>query len=248
MIDAHIHLDQFRQPLAIAKQAESARIVTVACTFMPSDFALCLPVIRSFKYIRFALGLHPTCADKHEREYGLFQEYVNSTSYIGEIGLDFSSEFEKTKDIQIRSLRVVLEAVRNRPRFITFHSRKAEETLLAMLDEYSIRNAVFHWYTGPVDLISEILARGHYFSVNSAMLYSKAGQHIVSCIPKNQILTETDGPFVEIAGRQARPSNIEQIQMGLATMWNYKAIDVERQIRINFERILNLRCWEESDS
>ena len=241
MIDAHVHLDQFRQPLAIARQAESAKIVTVACTFMPSDFALCLPVIRSFKYIRFALGLHPTCADKHEREYGLFREYVNSTSYIGEVGLDFSSEFEKTKDIQIRSLQVVLEAVRNRPRFITFHSRKAEETLLAMIDEYSISNAVFHWYTGPADLIPEILARGHYFSVNLAMLYSKAGQHIISCIPRNHVLTETDGPFIKIAGRQARPSDMEQVQMGLAAMWNCTASDVERQIRINFERIFSPR-------
>ena len=239
MIDAHVHLDQFKQPLAIAKQAESAKIVTVACTFMPSDFALCLPVIRNFKYIRFALGLHPTCADKHEREYGLFREYVNSTSYIGEVGLDFSSEFEKTKDIQIRSLQVVLEAVRNRPRFITFHSRKAEETLLAMLDEYLIRNAIFHWYTGPVDLISEILARGHYFSVNSAMLNSKAGRDIISSIPQNHILTETDGPFIEVRGRQARPCDIDKVQSGLAKIWNCTVIDVERQVRGNLERILS---------
>ena len=241
MIDVHVHLDQFKQPLAIAKQAESSQIATVACTFLPSDFALCLPVMRSFRYIRFALGLHPSCAEKHEREYHLFREYVNLTSYIGEVGLDFSNEFIKTKDIQVKSLRVVLEAVGQKPHFITLHSRKAEETLLLMLDEYAIKHAVFHWYTGSADLIPKILAKGHYFSVNPAMLSSKTGRDIVSYIPKNQVLTETDGPFVKIVGRQARPCDIDQVQAGLATMWNCTAIDVERQIRINFERILNSR-------
>jgi len=237
MLDAHIHLDQFKKPLAIAKKAESAQIKTIACTFLPSDFALCLPVIRSFKYVRFALGLHPSCAEKHEQEYTLFRKYVNSTSYIGEVGLDFSKEYEKTKDIQLKSLRFVLETVKHRPHFITLHSRKAEEAVLALLAEYSIKHAVFHWYTGSVDLIPEILTRGHYFSVNTAMLSSQAGRNIVACIPQNHVLTETDGPFIKITGRQAQPCDIEQVQSGLAVMWNCTASEVECQIEVNFERI-----------
>ena len=239
MIDVHVHLDQFKQPLVIAKQAESDKIVTVACTFLPSDFALCLPVIRSFRYIRFALGLHPSCAEKHEREYDLFRKYADSTSYIGEVGLDFSDEFVKTKDIQIKSLRTVLEAVRRKPRFITLHSRKAEEVLLGMLDAYEIKGAVFHWYTGPRDLIPIIIAKGHYFSVNPAMLFSKGGRDVVTRLPKNRVLTETDGPFVKVGGKEARPRNIGQVQNRLASMWNCSASDVERQVRINFEEILN---------
>jgi TatD DNase family protein len=238
MIDVHVHLDQFKQPLVIAKQTESAKIVTVSCTFLPSDFALCLSVLRSFNYIRFALGLHPSCAEKHEQEYELFKKYADSTSYIGEVGLDFSDEFVKTKDIQLRSLRIVLEAVRYRPRFITLHSRKAEEVLLEMLDAYEIKGAVFHWYTGPRDLIPAIIAKGHYFSVNMAMLSSKLGRDIIAHIPKNRVLTETDGPFVMIAGRQARPLNIAQVQTNLAQMWNCTANEVESHVRSNFKQII----------
>ena len=238
MLDSHVHLDQFKKPSLVAEQAESAKINTIACTFLPSDFALCMPVLRSFRYVRFALGLHPTCAEKHEQEYSLFAKYVNSTSYIGEVGLDFSKEYVETKDIQLKSLKFVLESVKSRPRFITLHSRKAEETVLSLLAEYSIKHAVFHWYTGSVDLIPKILARGHYFSVNTAMLSSKAGRNIVACIPQNHILTETDGPFVKITGRQAQPHDIEQVQSGLATMWNCTVNEVDCQVRVNFERII----------
>ena len=58
-------------------------------------------------------------------------------------------------------------------------------------------NVIFHWYSGPVDLIPAILAQGYYFSVNEAMCRSRNGQAIVEKIPRNRILTETDAPYNE---------------------------------------------------
>jgi hypothetical protein len=40
MIDVHCHIDQFRNPVKIAKRAEDAGIVTIAVTSLPDHFKL----------------------------------------------------------------------------------------------------------------------------------------------------------------------------------------------------------------
>lgn len=64
-----------------------------------------------------------------------------------------------------------------------------------LLQEYRIKNAIFHWYSGPLSLIEEIINAGYYFSINEAMTTSISGRKIISKIPQNRILTETDAPF-----------------------------------------------------
>ena len=56
---------------------------------------------------------------------------------------------------------------------------------------------IFHWYSGPIDLIPSILAQGYYFSVNEAMCESKNGRAIIEKIPRERVLTETDAPYNE---------------------------------------------------
>lgn len=75
------------------------------------------------------------------------------------------------------------------------HSRKAERELFDLLCEYEMENVVFHWYSGPTELIPEIISKGYYFSVNEAMTVSKNGCSIIEKIPRNRILTETDAPY-----------------------------------------------------
>lgn len=56
---------------------------------------------------------------------------------------------------------------------------------------------IFHWYSGAVGLISDIIEQGYYFSINEAMTLSKNGQAIIEKIPKERILTESDAPYNE---------------------------------------------------
>ena len=94
-------------------------------------------------------------------------------------------------------LREVLTAIRGKNKIVSVHSRRAEKELLNLLCEYEIKNVIFHWYSGPVDIVPSILEKGYYFSVNEAMCLSKNGQSIVNSIPRDRILTETDAPYNE---------------------------------------------------
>src|SRR6267154_3791331 len=98
MLDAHCHLDLYPDPSRTALDAESKGVFVVCVTNLPSAFLAARPHIHQFKKVRLALGLHPLNAELHsDEELSRFGELVDETSFIGEIGLDFSREGYATR-------------------------------------------------------------------------------------------------------------------------------------------------------
>jgi TatD DNase family protein len=48
---------------------------------------------------------------------------------------------------------------------------------------------------------------GLYFSVNPAMVTSQKGRELVDAMPRDRLLTESDGPFVKLGPRPADPTS-----------------------------------------
>lgn len=195
MIDTHCHFDIMSNPEAYIYAKEVVGDIVIGMTNLPSHFCIGEPHLRSFKHVRLALGLHPLLAADKQNELQIFKNNIEKTSYIGEIGLDFSKSGISTKEIQISVLRKILSDLKGKKKIVSVHSRKAERELLDLLCEYDIKNVIFHWYSGPVGLIPSILSCGYYFSINESMTLSKNGQKIIENIPKTRILTETDAPY-----------------------------------------------------
>ena len=196
IIDTHCHFDMIPNPEAYISAREKAGDVVIGMTNLPSHFRMGQPHLNKFKHIRLALGFHPLLAAENKSELAL-RKFLSQTSYIGEIGLDFSRDGISTKDEQISVLRELLAELRGKKKIISVHSRRAEKELLGLLCEYDIKNVIFHWYSGPVDLIPSILKQGFYFSVNESMCLSKNGRAIIEKIPQDRVLTETDAPYNE---------------------------------------------------
>lgn len=238
MIDSHCHIDLYPNPYEITLDAEQSGITTIIVTNLPSAFIRAYPHIKSMRHIRLALGLHPLVAQQHASERENFRELVNQTSYIGEVGLDFSQVGLPTKEVQIESFRFVLQTLRGKPKFITLHSRQAESMVLDILEEEGRFPVVFHWYSGPLGVLKRALAQGHFFSINPAMVNSKKGQKIISNIPSNRVLTETDGPFVKVGKRPALPSDVAIVEDRLATIWQMEISETRTRIRENFWELI----------
>lgn len=238
MIDAHCHIDQFKKPPVVAQNAENSGIVTIAVTSLPEHFKLGYPHLLNFKFIRLALGHHPMLVGKNTFDENLFRSLATKTSYIGEVGLDFSVKDTSLRQKQIDVLAKIFEIVSDRPRFISLHSRRAEKDLYDILIDQEIEKAVFHWYSGPLRLIDKIVDTGHFFSINPAMIKSKNGQKIIERIPSERVLTETDGPYVKVNGRPAEPESVTHVISYLQKTWNMSSKEVEFKIRENFNRII----------
>jgi TatD DNase family protein len=238
MIDTHCHLDLYPNPTQTASEAQNAGVFSILVTNLPSAFDAAHPHVKQFKKIRLALGLHPLVATSHtDAELQRFKALVAQTSFIGEVGLDFSREGVATKTRQVESFRFVLKCLQG-PKFVTVHSRQAEAAVLDLVDEEYQRPIVFHWYTGTQKNLFAALRRGHFFSINPAMILSPKGRAIIERIPPDRALTESDGPFVKIGQRNAVPSDVALVEIALAKIWRTDQLSARRIVASNFERLI----------
>lgn len=195
IIDTHCHFDMMQNPEQYIQSAENKGDIIIGMTNLPSlPNGLCS--CSKFPTYKIGVGFSSSISCRIKQRTSFIQpNQVNKTSYIGEIGLDFSKDFVDSKEKQIYAFRYVLSLIKDKNKIVSVHSRKAEKEVFELLQEYRIKNAIFHWYSGPLSLIEEIINAGYYFSINEAMTTSISGKKIISKIPPNRILTETDAPF-----------------------------------------------------
>jgi len=238
ILDSHCHLDRYPNPVQVASEATNRGVFTIAVTNLPSHFRIGLSHVRNLPRIRLGLGLHPLAANEHARELDLFKESLNLTSFVGEVGLDFSREGKDTRDIQLASFRSIASLLAKAPKVVSLHSRSAEAAVLDTLMEFKAPIAIFHWYSGPLGLLDEAISQGHYFSVNPAMILSERGKKIVARIPPDRLLTETDGPYVKIGRVPSKPWDAVLVENYLSRTWAIQPKEAQGRIWSNFQRML----------
>ena len=238
LIDTHCHIDQFPSPECVVRECERYAVRVVAVTNLPSHFALAVDRLRGDKFVSAALGMHPLLAAEGIRELAAFKRMAPHSDFIGEIGLDFSRQGMSSKTIQERLFEEVLSTIRDRPRFITLHSRGAEGAVLECLRRHGIKAAVFHWFSGSIKVLEDVFAEGHFVSINPAMIASASGQRVVEKSPKDRILVESDGPFTKVQNQVCSPPKVALVYQYLASRWNVSNEAAAACIMANFERIV----------
>lgn len=217
IIDTHCHFDRFSDPLGFIKDNERCGNIIIGMTNAPKHFQLGEPHVRNFKRIRLSLGFHPQAVEEIFRQLDLFKSLCVKTSYIGEIGLDFSTHFRATKQMQVHCFEQICECISSSPKIISIHSRRAEQEILDILNANAVQIPIMHWYSGPINLISKFIDYGAYFSINESMIKSANGRKIISMIPIERILTESDAPYN--VHSQVRPV-LDYLKVGEETIWN----------------------------
>jgi TatD DNase family protein len=71
------------------------------------------------------------------------------------------------------------------------------------------------------------------------MVKSKNGQSIVAHIPKGQLLTETDGPYLKIENRPAQPADVRMALEYASRLWNTSISEAEKQVEENYKEIIS---------
>ena len=208
LVDTHAHLDQLLDLKNVIDRAKKAGLEGMVAVGV--DYNSNVKTIEFSKiyegYIFPAIGIHPWEVEKNTDEAIEFiEDNADSCVALGEIGLDYwiKTDKEKQKEIFERLLKVAIE--RDKP--VSIHSRGAWEEAFNLVEKLNVKNAVFHWYSGPLEILKKILERGYYVSASPSSEYSKKHREAIFQTPLENLLLETDCP-VKYKGVESEPADV----------------------------------------
>lgn len=210
-VDFHVHIDYYENYKEVYEYYNTNKIYALFVTNFPEVYRKSKETFADSKYVKIALGYHPEMVEIKPFNKKEFDRQLDKTKYLGEVGLDFSKRFSKYREEQIKVFRYICQKANEGNKIMSIHSRNAEKDIVAILNEYKVKYAVFHWYTGSISLLKNIIASGYYLSLNPSMLKSKRGKEIISNTPLERILIETDGPYCKLKNRHIIPNDIPSV-------------------------------------
>lgn len=242
MIDFHCHLDLYPDPRAVARACVERGLYVLSVTTTPSAWTGTAALAIEAPRIRTALGLHPQLAAERKHELALFEQLIEHTGYVGEIGLDGGPEFKSRWGEQMLVFTRTLDICRAAGgRVLSLHSRRATA---AVLDEIARRPSagtpILHWFSGTHRELARAIDLGCWFSVGPSMLGGKKGRELVGRMPRDRVLTESDGPFGQVGGRAAWPWEAGDAITDLCDIWDQSPVQIGSQLLSNLRRIGSL--------
>lgn len=239
-IDTHVHLDMLpdvdKAIEAAGKRGVSA-VVGVGMN-LESNRRILEIAAKHPEMVRPALGAHPWAVDENWPDnISFIESSLAGAVALGEVGLDYKVKVKKELQHRVLNEGLRLAADKNKP--VLLHARYSQERCLKMLREAGIERAVFHWYSGPLDMLKKIIKAGYHVSATPALAYSPPHRAALSEAPLDSILVETDAPE-EYQGKASKPADVFSTIELLAEL---RGLELEEAVRATLENAMEFFGW-----
>jgi TatD DNase family protein len=244
-VDAHCHLDiededifmSVEDSLAKAKAVGITGIVQVGVDVPSSKWAI--KTAQEFSQIHATVALHPNEAPVIALEKGesaldeaiaeiaeLAKEEV--VKAIGETGVDFYRTSEEGIEFQEKSFRAHIQIANKLNKPVMVHDRDAHLDALRILDDEKAQQVIFHCYSGDKEFAQELVKRGWYLSFAGTCTFKNAQnlREALQVTPLENVLVETDAPFLTPMPYRGYPNSSYMIPLTLATMAKEMNVDI----------------------
>ncbi len=219
LVETHCHLDYLKEQdipttLEFSRAVGIETLITISVSVDNIDAAF--QTARDYREVYCSQGLHPHEAKTWSddvKEKILFNVKGNKEVVaIGEIGLDFYYD-KSPRDKQREVFEHQMEMASKLDLPVIIHSREADRESVEVLEHYASklkRGGVIHSFTSGIALARKALSLGLYLGFNGIITFNNANnvRDIVHMCPLEQILLETDAPFltpVPYRGRENAP-------------------------------------------
>jgi TatD DNase family protein len=243
MLDAHFHLDKYQNPERELEAIKENGIRAIAVSNNINSYVRTRLLAQEQKDISVAIGFHPLELSRWDWELEEVLAIMELEPFIGEVGLDGRDPLTKKKrpvqeiDRQIRTLEAIFKTCEGKEKIFTLHSQDAESLLIEVIKGRNLPRVIWHWYTGSETSLHKIIDMGHYLSVGPfvAKHKSRMGNWIGDWIPRERILTETDGPY----GNKGllRRDALRVANHAIATKWRCLDEEAEQLVMNNFRAL-----------
>lgn len=256
LIDIHSHLDHpaFANDLdEVIQRAKEAGVKTIITAGIdPASNRKALELQKKYEIVKASLGIYPPSVllleAKHytlplpkpfvlDEEISFIRKHKNKTILIGEIGLDLNL----TKDLreQQEVFFAMLSVAEQLKKAVVVHSRKAEQEVIDCLKSSNVKKVIMHCFMGNTPQIKTIADHGWYLSVPPHVVRSSHFQGMVKIVNINQLLTETDAPFLgPRKDERNEPAFVKESVAKIAELKQMEALEVENNIFMNFQKLI----------
>ena len=238
LVDAHVHAYEYEEEDWSAIAGMGGRVIMVAVSedLESSRRTLGLtppPNLRLFNCV----GIHPWNA--HKVGSGEIRELEtlvgeNRVDCIGEVGVD-KRFVPQTWEAQVRVFEEMLELAREHGLPVNIHAAGAWREALVMVLRHRVERALFHWYTGPLDVLGDIVDAGYLVSVNAAAEIQAKQRAIIEKAPLESMVTESDGPY-EYRGLRLSTTLLPKLLGIIAELKGEEVEAIARRVWQNFTR------------
>lgn len=256
-VDAHAHIeivtneapdsDAVRKVLDDAKSVNVDRIVQVGYSAEQSQW--CVDMANAFPgRVLAAVALHPNEAPvvaDLEADWAIIEKLAQEPRVraIGETGLDYFRTPPELRKRQQDSFKWHIDLAKRTKKALVIHDRDSHEDVLSILLEVGApEKTVFHCFSGDVEMAKTCIERGYILSFAGTMTFKNAPalRDAVKLVPHDQLLVETDSPFLAPAphrGTLNTPAQIANIVRAMAAERNEDVAELATALSNNAERI-----------
>jgi TatD DNase family protein len=256
-VDSHAHLEivtntepdhpEIERVLDEAASVGINRIVQIGYSAEQSEWSVkCAE--RWNTQVLAAVALHPNEApvvDDLEKDLAIIDSLASHPRVraIGETGLDFFRTESILQDKQKHSFKRHIEIAKRHKKALIIHDRDAHRAVLDTLDEVGAPDiTIFHCYSGDTEMARECIDKGYVLSFAGTVTFKNAPQlrEAVKLVPHNQLLVETDSPFLAPMphrGALNTPAQIPRIVRFIASERDEDLETLTAAISTNADRI-----------
>jgi TatD DNase family protein len=253
-VDAHAHMEivtdaafdskEVAEVIAEAKSVNVDRIVQVGYSAEQSKWC----VAAAEKWNTSVLALHPNEAPivaDLDADLKIIEELAQHPRVraIGETGLDYFRTPPELRKRQQDSFKWHIELAKKTNKALVIHDRDSHDDVLSVLLEVGApKNTVFHCFSGDVAMAKICIERGYILSFAGTLTFKNAPElrEAVKLVPAEQLLVETDSPFLAPSphrGAGNTPAQIANIVRAMAVERNQDLAELATALSDNAERI-----------
>ncbi len=241
MIDTHCHIfSEYYDNIEEVVNKMNGYMIVAGCDDKTNLEVIDL--VSKYDKVYGVIGIQPEeVSQVTNKSIKIIEENINHPKIvgIGEIGLDYHygiDDIDKQKDI----FRTMLDLASKYHKPVVIHSRDAIKDTYDIIREYPDVKCDLHCYSSSLEMAREFVKLGCMFGIGGVITFKNAKKlvEVVREIPIENILLETDSPYLSPEPYRGQPNNPSNVYLIAQKIAEIKDMDVSEVLKITTENAI----------
>lgn len=242
MIDSHMHINSYFNNNSDIDKIKSndhiEKAINIGLDINTSKEIISMA--RNNEKMYTSIGIHPLYIKNNEPE-DLFSLVNDKVVAIGEIGLDNTEDnFTKQREYLIK--QILIANVLRLP--VIIHSKNSNREIINIFRNVvePKYGCVFHCFQPDIETMAYLITKGYYISFAGPITYKTAKKsiEIVSEIPNELFLVETDSPYMTPEPHREEVNNSNNLKYIISKIADIKGMNFEEVEELTTENTKRL--------